>query len=102
MVEESRCKEMKNLAQENPIAEPRPNSNPGPGFDQPPQRLPLAHDLSWSLGCFYLHCPSNRGKHIHEGKEYSWLLAMVRAIDLGLPQAEEGALQGRDAMFPLP
>lgn len=55
----------------------------------------LAYDLSWSLGRFYLHCPSNWGKHINEGKEYSWLLAVACAIDLGLPQAEEGALQGR-------
>lgn len=95
-------KEMKSLAQGKPIAEPRLNSNPGPGFDQPSHRVPLAHDLSWSLGCFYLHCPSNRGKHIHERKEYSWLLAMVCATDLGLLQAEERALQGRDTMFLLP
>ena len=73
-----------------------------PRFDQPSHHVPLAHDLSWSLGSCYLHCPSNWGKHIHEGKECSWLLAMACAIDLGLPQAEEGALQRRDAMFPLP
>lgn len=35
-------------------------------------------------------------------KEYSWLLAMVCATDLGLLQAEQGVLQGRDTMFPLP
>lgn len=85
-----------------PRTEPRLNSNPGPGFDQPSLRGPLAHDLSWSLGCFCLHCPSGWGKHIREGKEYSWLLAVVCAIDLGLLQAERGALQGRNAMFPLP
>lgn len=93
---------MKSLAQRHPIAEPSLNSKPGPEFAQPSHRGPLAHDLSWSFGCFHLHRPSKRGKHIHEGKEYSWLLATVSATDLGVLQAEQGVLQGRDTVFPLP
>lgn len=77
-------------------------SKPGPEFAQPSHHGPPAHDLNWSFGCFHLHCPSKHRKHIREGKEYSWLLAMVCATDLGLLQAEQGGLQGRDTMFPSP
>lgn len=94
--------EMKSFAQGHPLAEPRLNFKPGPEFAQPSHCGPPAHDLSWSFGCFHLHRPSKHRKHIHEGKEYSWLLAMVCATDLGLLQAERGGLQGRDTMFPLP